>query len=1812
MDVPSVFLTAKGLVTQPNELAAEPGSMKVANNVIIKRENVIEQRRGFKLYGDALGSVSDRTNTLFQYRNRIIRHYSDVLQFDTETNNNENESIFNSFAGSYEEVSPGLRIKSVESNGNLYFTTNEGVKKISAKNADQFSSDVGYIVNAGGIKATNITAVLDFVLETSGFLPADSSVAYRVVWSKRDVNNNVLPGTPSNRSVVYNSLQESLIKDTNNLLSILDNIQYDVGSQITDGNYLESLGLTSGASAEEIQTNLVSLAEKLDTDPGVLFNTAQISSASISGGVCTVTLSNNIGIYGKVAIGDKLYLKNFIVTGTGSINGVQTVDSVDGGTTNTITFLTSATGTVSTSVASIESGWFRSISQPAIPSSPATHTQLTELETYLQSIITELRSDNNVLEVAKNDGNSTINPQEIDVVTIPGSGTLSVSFLSGDTFDSFENGQYAELAGSWTFSGTPNPSLVYPVTIVNTTNTTFAIEASSSNPVTINNTSQIFRVFRFSNRTKNNWFLDLETTASANTLVYIDVPFGATTNTFFQIYRSDVIEAELTDNVFDLIPSDDMRLVYEAFPTEQEIASGEIVVKDIVTDAFFQGGAFLYTNENGGDGILQSNDAPPLAYDINRFRNVIFYANTRIKHILQESLLGVANIIQDFDDGRNPEYSISSEESYFSYKFVKGVEQVIQITAPPGNTITNGNEFVLNTPDNVSYTFQFFPAGSVATQTGDGNFIGIPFNSSLTNIQMAELIAQKINVFSDAFNAQVSGALVNVTNVNPGPSTYTAGSISITTTTQGQGERLSKQQTVVQLIAGNAFDNTGIAEFFTLSTAFDKNNYYFWYNVDGDNTDPQYGGGITGQQIAISSSDSASQVAQKTKTAVEATGLFTVEISGSQITIVDKKFGPSTGANSFVADTGFTINVTAGALDILLSNSISPSLAVEETTLSLINVINKNEDEIVSAFYLSGSNDTPGKFLLEAKTVEDIPFYALANTTATGNSFNSPIGPAGSITSIASDGVFTTITAPNHGLNNGEKAVLMLTNSYPTINGVFEVSNTTTNTFQIFKPIKTAGTTGVYQKAAQAEVSDNDRKPNRLYYSKISQPEAVPILNYVDIGAEEKAILRIFPLRNSLFIFKEDGLYRLSGASAPWDIQLFDSTCVMNAPDSIGVVNNFLCLWTTKGISSVSEVGVEILSRKIDIEILKLATNNYKNFSTATWGLGYESDNSYLVFTVSEENDDVATQAYRYDTLTNSWTKYTKTNTCGLVKTTDDKLYLGAGDTNYLEQERKNYSRLDYADRDYTYQLQENNYNVNAKTLKISEAVNIFDFNAGDVLTQEQLISIYDFDFLNEKLDFDPVVSTIYNIQNITFDGVNRTAEILLDSSPQDYILPGNKVQVTDVNPIGFNGIFTVNSVSASTITVSDFTSNPGTYLNNGGKLTLNYKSTFALNPGDNLRTEITAIANKLSINPFIDLGDAYQRDVSQYGFVGASVSSITPGLVSLPTYGFLPANVNTSTNIITATSSSYVNGDLVTFASTGTLPSGLTTSQQYYIVNASGNTFQVALLANGTPIALGTQGVGSHTVKTSHGLKTGRYISITNSTCTPTINNRYFVTEIDENRFSIPVSISAPGTLDYETLTNSFEDIKACYNIIVRNLNLDNEVAFSNYKEISNNTLLEAIITNVDKVTRTFTVNLGLQFVVGPITIYKAINSEFEYLPFSLQSPAMMNQFREAQVMYIDKTFTTAALSFATDLFPEFVPVPVTGMGSGLYGNTTNGEGFYGGEANSPPFRTYVPRNCARSRYLRLKYQHNVAREQYGVLGMSVTGRPVSAKAYR
>lgn len=173
-----------GLVLQYNPLSTAPGALVQADNCVVTRENIIEDRRGYMKYL----TLGNNVAALMTYQNKVIAHNGTTVSYD-------NSGTPASYSGTY-SAPTGFRMRGSEAYQNLYVTTSKGVQV--------FTDTAGTVARlAGAPRSLDPSYALNAGI--TGFLPKGNNCAYRCVIQRTDANGNVLYGYPSTRLFVYNS-----------------------------------------------------------------------------------------------------------------------------------------------------------------------------------------------------------------------------------------------------------------------------------------------------------------------------------------------------------------------------------------------------------------------------------------------------------------------------------------------------------------------------------------------------------------------------------------------------------------------------------------------------------------------------------------------------------------------------------------------------------------------------------------------------------------------------------------------------------------------------------------------------------------------------------------------------------------------------------------------------------------------------------------------------------------------------------------------------------------------------------------------------------------------------------------------------------------------------------------------------------------------------------------------------------------------------------------------------------------------------------------------------------------------------------------------------------------------------------------------------------------------------------------------------------------------------------------------------------------------------------------------------------------------
>jgi hypothetical protein len=687
------------------------------------------------------------------------------------------------------------------------------------------------------------------------------------------------------------------------------------------------------------------------------------------------------------------------------------------------------------------------------------------------------------------------------------------------------------------------------------------------------------------------------------------------------------------------------------------------------------------------------------------------------------------------------------------------------------NVTVTSNEFASNGHGLLNNDFVRL-IGTVDDPSKDGEYFVI--NTMTDTFQLSITEGGPAETFTDTSNLTLYSLEEIDIQVNDNSSTIeitTPFRLNVKNSNAGQSTGIENvDQTEVEVVNVSQ----GLSSYINLYSAEDTIHYYIWFNK-GNSIDPLVNQAI-GIEVDISSeliADSENVSVYLRQALLDNLDFFvTLTNPSGGVIVTNSENGESTNSSTFEnieTDIGngwaITTDIEGIGEDTSTQSckwSINPSIAIsiEETARSFVRVVNRDVDSPVNAFYLSGEEDIPGLILLENRNVEDKPFYVgVRNTGNIGKDISTEFDPAlpfaegklgteitvGDIVKLLGEDIIR-VSFEKHGLNVGDEIYFYLgpideqsnvdqiKQTFTVIEKIEEGIDPNNNFYLEFSQIidTTNSPSFYFYKTDQA--SENEVKPNRLYYSKLLQPEAVPIGNFLDVGSRDFPIERIIALRDTLFVLKTDGIYMLTGFGAPFAVRILDNTSKIIAPDSAVVLNNQIYCLTDDGVASITESGISIISRPIEDRLLEVTGQDF-DFRLSTFAVPYDNDKAYILWLPVSSEDTVSKQAYRYNYYERTWTRWTVSATSGVVSN-DSILYLGDGERPYTLKERKSRSRLDFSDINFTLQIPPDSV-IGETTIRLS---NFSKVEVGDVLVQEQYVTIDVYNNLLLKLDLDPLV----------------------------------------------------------------------------------------------------------------------------------------------------------------------------------------------------------------------------------------------------------------------------------------------------------------------------------------------------------------------------------------------------------------------------------------------------------------------------------------
>ena len=191
--------------------------------------------------------------------------------------------------------------------------------------------------------------------------------------------------------------------------------------------------------------------------------------------------------------------------------------------------------------------------------------------------------------------------------------------------------------------------------------------------------------------------------------------------------------------------------------------------------------------------------------------------------------------------------------------------------------------------------------------------------------------------------------------------------------------------------------------------------------------------------------------------------------------------------------------------------------------------------------------------------------------------------------------------------------------------------------------------------------------PGRVRYSKVSEPEAWPTLNYFDMPGSA-TVIALKALQSALLVFTNRGVYRIVGVYGNFGLELLDASSILattasNIGSGVVVVNNVAFALMTKGLTAVTESVARRVEHCPDALVNPVVTLNQLSAHTG--------DSTVFVPT------NFGT--YVYHTDWGVWLSWSTTYSSGVYNQADALMYLTSGTQSYQTRDSQ-YSAASYYD----------------------------------------------------------------------------------------------------------------------------------------------------------------------------------------------------------------------------------------------------------------------------------------------------------------------------------------------------------------------------------------------------------------------------------------------------------------------------------------------------------------------------------------------------
>ena len=204
---------------------------------------------------------------------------------------------------------------------------------------------------------------------------------------------------------------------------------------------------------------------------------------------------------------------------------------------------------------------------------------------------------------------------------------------------------------------------------------------------------------------------------------------------------------------------------------------------------------------------------------------------------------------------------------------------------------------------------------------------------------------------------------------------------------------------------------------------------------------------------------------------------------------------------------------------------------------------------------------------------------------------------------------------------------------------------------------------------------------SRIYFSKYEEPHAVPLYRYFSIGRSDKAIIKVISFRDTLFVFKEDGLFKIDGISfGHFTVSNFIKDLLLICENSVTILEDQVYCFSNYGFIRISDHGYEQIATPVENSLIEQLSQG--RLFDSSFSVAMKHEKKYLFF-YKRSSQRQASACYVYHSATKQWTEWVKRAQIGSLDD-DDHLLLLDYHQKTLIKERHSATPYDCRDESYS------------------------------------------------------------------------------------------------------------------------------------------------------------------------------------------------------------------------------------------------------------------------------------------------------------------------------------------------------------------------------------------------------------------------------------------------------------------------------------------------------------------------------------------------